>query len=35
MKKCELLYENPLKKDSDIRDFVLEGKAILTFPGTD
>ena len=33
MKKCELLYENPLKKDSDIRDFVLEGKAILTFPG--
>jgi len=28
----ELLYENPLAAPEDIKDFVLEGKAKITFP---
>ena len=28
----KLIYENPLAKEEDIRDFILEGKAIITFP---
>ena len=30
--KRKLLYENPLRSENDIRDFVMEGSAILTFP---
>lgn len=26
-----ILYKNPLAKEEDIRDFILEGKAVLTF----
>lgn len=26
------IYQNPLQKQEDIKDFVLEGKAVLTFP---
>lgn len=28
----KLIYENPLSCEEDIRDFVMEGKAIITFP---
>lgn len=28
----ELIYENPLAAEADIRDFVLEGEAAVTFP---
>ncbi len=30
--KSELIYENPLASEADIRDFVLEGEAAVTFP---
>jgi len=30
--KGTLLYENPLSRPEDLRDFVLEGKAVTTFP---
>lgn len=30
--KAVLLYDNPLTSESDVKDFVLEGKAAITFP---
>ena len=30
--KGSLLYENPLSCAEDLRDFVLEGRAVTTFP---
>ena len=30
--KGNLLYENPLSGSADLQDFVLEGKAVTTFP---
>lgn len=30
--KGQLIYENPLSCEEDIKDFVLEGKAIIDFP---
>ena len=29
----KLIYENPLSGEEDIRDFILEGRARITFPG--
>lgn len=29
---AKLIYENPLSCEKDIRDFVLEGSAVITFP---
>ena len=29
---CDLIYENPLASENDIRDFVLEGSAVTSFP---
>lgn len=31
--RAELIYENRLEREEDIADFVLEGKAKITFPG--
>ena len=27
-----LIYENPLSSPEDLSDFILEGKAVMTFP---
>lgn len=32
IEKSELIYENPLASENDIRDFVLEGSAVTSFP---
>lgn len=29
---AKLIYENPLSCEEDIRDFILEGSAVITFP---
>ena len=31
-KKADLIYENPLSKPEDVKDFILEGSARISFP---
>ena len=31
-RKRKLLYENPLRCEADVRDFIMEGSALVTFP---
>ncbi len=30
--RTELIYENPLAAEADIKDFIMEGEAVITFP---
>ncbi len=30
--RTELIYENPLAAKADIKDFIMEGEAVITFP---
>lgn len=30
--RAELIYENPLAAEADIKDFIMEGEAVITFP---
>ncbi len=30
--RTELIYENPLASETDIKDFIMEGEAVITFP---
>lgn len=32
LKNAACIYKNPLQRLEDIRDFVLEGKAVFSFP---
>ena len=32
LKNAACIYKNPLQRPEDIRDFVLEGKAVFSFP---